>query len=424
MADVVKGNEKPKTRYRQISAYGGRRIIHSDTYLNGNKISSSEANQGYSSSGRQVTTSEGHPFRSSKRKGEADIGGDFFTQKRFVVPFNKERFRVGSVTSPPFFKQSVYRGPILAIDPIGTAYPPDSTSSNGQLDSVGATAIARVKPTNPVASLTAALVELRREGLPSLAGSTTWRSRAVTVRNAGDEYLNVQFGWKPLINDVTKFTSGASLAGTVIKQYKQGIGKPTRRGYNFPTTRTTTTTLIGTGNPWGPSGYSDFFIPSSTPGTIYRERSIVQRRWFSGAFTYFFPHDIFGSEKLADYAILAHQLGLEPTPEVLWQVTPWSWAVDWFSNTGDVISNWTSFHIDGLVMLYGYMMEHTIVTDTYSMYGFRIDGKDVQVDDVSKVVETKIRRGANPYGFGVSWSGLSAFQTSILAALGVTKGRR
>lgn len=126
---------------------------------------------------------------------------------------------------------------------------------------------------------------------------------------------------------------------------------------------------------------------------------------------------------MADYAILAHQLGLEPTPDVLWQVTPWSWAVDWFSNTGDVISNWSSFHIDGLVMRWGYVMEHTLITDTYSLIGARtFDGVARPVSDVTFVTETKVRRKANPYGFGVSYGALSAFQSSILVALGMSKG--
>jgi hypothetical protein len=35
----------------------------------------------------------------------------------------------------------------------------------------------------------------------------------------------------------------------------------------------------------------------------------------------------------------------------------------------------------------------------------------------------KVREQASPVGFSVSWDGLSPFQLSILAALGMTRGR-
>jgi len=77
------------------------------------------------------------------------------------------------------------------------------------------------------------------------------------------------------------------------------------------------------------------------------------------------------------------------------------------------------------VLAYGYMMEHTIVSDTYSMTGITdVNGNPVSIPNLTLVTETKVRQVANPYGFGVSWDGLTSFQGSILAALGLTKGRR
>jgi hypothetical protein len=305
------------------------------------------------------------------------------------------------------------------------------TSSNNQLDAFGTTAIARVKPTNPVAGLTAALTELHREGLPNLIGSTTWRDRAHAASSAGDEYLNYQFGYRPLANDIASFANGVVQAHDVIERYKQGIGKTVRHSYDFPSVNTLVSSSVSapTQQPYFHTGvgYSNMYGDSrgkGSTGVLVTERRLIQHRWFRGAFTYFFP-ETFLSGKLRDYAILAQQLGLEPSPALLWQITPWSWAIDWFSNVGDVISNWTSFHQDGLVLLWGYQMEHTIVSDTYSLIGARYNNGDlVPVQDLTLVTETKIRRGATPYGFGLNIGSLSGFQQSILAALGLTKGRR
>jgi len=289
---------------------------------------------------------------------------------------------------------------------------------------MGTTAISRVKPTNPVSGLTAALTELRREGLPHLIGSQTWKERASAAQAAGGEYLNVEFGYMPLANDIAGFAYGVSSASDVIKRYKQGIGKNMRRSFEFETERSTKEQLLGTTNrPYTGIGGSNMWSGgSSSTGALFRTTRVERRRWFSGCFTYYFPSEIFGSKRMSDYAILAKQLGLNPTPDVLWQVTPWTWAVDWFSNTGDVISNWSAFHIDGLVMRWGYMMEHSIIRDTYSLVGARdVSGNPQPVSDVTFVTETKVRVKATPYGFGIDLGGLSPFRLSILAALGLSR---
>jgi len=130
-------------------------------------------------------------------------------------------------------------------------------------------------------------------------------------------------------------------------------------------------------------------------------------------------------QEIARKAFLAKEiLGIDLDGEVIWNLMPWSWAIDWFANAGDVISNAQSVRDDGLIMRYGYMMEHTIVKDTYIReyprafrYGLPMSSH------VTLVTETKLRRRANPFGFGLSWDGLDAFQLSILAALGIKKGR-
>jgi hypothetical protein len=121
-------------------------------------------------------------------------------------------------------------------------------------------------------------------------------------------------------------------------------------------------------------------------------------------------------------ALLAKQVGADPSPETIWNLAPWSWALDWFSNTGSVVQNISSFQSDGHVLAYGYMMEHSSSTDTYSLDGCTLtNGQPLEIPVFTLTTEVKKRRKANPYGFGVRWDGLSAFQYSILAALGITR---
>jgi hypothetical protein len=160
-------------------------------------------------------------------------------------------------------------------------------------------------------------------------------------------------------------------------------------------------------------------------GSVYLLREIERRTWFSGCFTYYLPTGYESRNGISKLAAQADRLfGLKPGPETLWNLAPWSWAVDWFSNTGDVISNLEDFKLHGLVMRYGYIMEHTIVRDTYN---FVLDTNfgvlRPKVSPVVLVTETKKRRAANPFGFGLTWDGISTFQASIAAALGISRGR-
>lgn len=107
------------------------------------------------------------------------------------------------------------------------------------------------------------------------------------------------------------------------------------------------------------------------------------------------------------------------TPEVLWELAPWSWAVDWFSNTGDVIHNISTLGYDGLVMEYGYMMTHTQYDRRVEATAL-VNGVSVSARTVSRR-ETKRRTVATPYGFGIDDTTLSPRQLAILAALGLSR---
>jgi hypothetical protein len=104
-------------------------------------------------------------------------------------------------------------------------------------------------------------------------------------------------------------------------------------------------------------------------------------------------------------------------------LTPWSWAIDWFSNAGDVVSNLSDWATDGLVMKYGYIMEHSRHERTYYLDGpSQYNFLDRQIPaTVTTWSETKLRRAASPFGFGVSWEGMTPRQLAITAALGITR---
>ncbi len=377
--------------------------------------------------GKQFTVSEGHRWPAARTKGKwsGDSGGEFFTQKSYAE-INSTFLSLSKRTYPfgpgPIFRDSSYEGHVYATNPVtrGWSYPVSTYSNNDTLDELGATAIARCKPTNSIADLATALGELLHDGLPHLPGVHTWRDRTAINRKAGSEYLNVVFGWLPLVGDVTDVSKAVKNAGQILKQYERDAGKQVRRQYHFPSEETSVDEEVQPfATPYMSPANSD--IQALFSGRVIKTRKVSRSRWFSGAFTYWLPTGTDSRSRLLRHMYLAdHLLGTRLDPESLWNLAPWSWAVDWFSNTGDVISNLTAWALDGLVMRYGYMMEHSIVRDTYS---YENTGGSIpdSVPPISFVTETKIRRKANPFGFGIHWEDLSPFQWSILIALGLAR---
>lgn len=378
--------------------------------------------------GSEVTCSENHgvTWRSRSKRGfGGDIGGEFFNQKRYVKanPPSQAMKIAGIRRSNGDIRSVSYNGPILpASFATGNMFPPFVEASKEELNEMGAEAVARCKPTNSVADLSTFIGEIFKEGIPKMIGSQTWRERSLNTRNAGSEYLNFEFGWKPLVGEVRSVADAISRADTVIKQYRRDSGKMVRRRYEFPTETTTESSIVFTSTSvFLPVSTGDLYDPLSTnQGRVRRVRTTTRRKWFSGAFTYHLPDSNVASLMNAG-AEAKKLLGLSLDPETLWNLTPWSWAVDWFSNAGDVISNLSDYATDGLVMRYGYLMEHSIVEDTYIWEGPTGLVLGNLPSSLTLVSETKLRVRANPFGFGFTWDGLSDRQGAILAALGMSR---
>jgi len=312
----------------------------------------------------------------------------------------------------------------LALDV--SSCPAAGNSSQSQLDAIGAKAIALCKPTNAVVNLGTFLGEFLKDGLPRLP-LDLWREGTQGILKRGaDDYLNVQFGYLPVFNDIARFVEQVKHVDTVVKQFERDSGRLVRRRFHFPS-RNDVSFVSGPPSRGycSPSMDNPCYngtLPSSTPTNLQQIRR--QSRWFAGGFTYYLPNDwtshkgIGGMVTSVDKAFDARL-----TPETLWNLAPWSWAVDWFSNVGDVLNNISDWATYDLVMRYGYMMEHSINTDIYTLAKQAIfsDAKLRADCSISLVTETKMRRRANPFGFGLSWNSLSKFQLSIAAALGISK---
>jgi hypothetical protein len=147
--------------------------------------------------------------------------------------------------------------------------------------------------------------------------------------------------------------------------------------------------------------------------------------YFKGAYSYYWPTSITGVDKMVEFEKKANAvLGSRLTPEVLWQLAPWSWLADWFGNVGDIISNATALSNDNLVIRYGYLMRKTQRMSVFTSYENQFLTGLRGAFTRSFAVEQKERVRATPFGFGLNTELFNPLQWSILAALGMTKSPR
>jgi hypothetical protein len=316
-----------------------------------------------------------------------------------------------------------------------SAAPP--MSSKSQMDAFGTQAIARSLPTNPLSGMGQFLGELR--DLPKLPEINHWRDRVHEFRHqtrhvdfdkmgrdAAGEYLNGVFGWAPFVGDLKKFFGTARDTSRQMANYAKGANRVLRRRYNFPVDEATTD--FGGGSAW----YADPPFPTAlvrTPGNIYHMTQVSTKRWLSAAFTYYLPPILPGDNDFVTALNKAKQteayanrlFGLRLTPDLVWKLTPWSWAADWVTTGGDVIHNWSAFANDGLVLKYAYMMEHKSVIETWVLKNLvTTDGRKHELTQ-SRRASSKQRTIGTPYGFGVNSASFTAKQWGVIAALGISK---
>jgi len=386
--------------------------------------------------GVQMTESESH---ARSRDGSYRAGGPFYTS-RVTDVFKPGHVDSASAIFPTHW--DVYSGPVYGSAPSEAemkeiGYKNISRKfgdrNESQMKTDGTNAISYSNPINPASNLGTSLAEAFREGVPTLPGIQSWKQRTNVLKGLGSEYLNYQFGWAPLKEEVSSVVGAARKHRDLLQQYHRGEGSDTHRMFEYPLQRTVTSLPTQTLSFVSGPGWS------STDPKGTRQVSLVRetKRWFEGCFTYGLPSSTDSWRQALGFGSDADQLfGIALSPDVLWELTPWSWAVDWFSNAGEVINNVTNFGLAGLVMRYGYMMEESIervvaegnLPEQTVYYNLKSNGtwSEKQSGPLGSYVNgtesvTKRRVPASPFGFSIGWEGLSPTQLAITAALGITR---
>lgn len=351
----------------------------------------------YYSAGPETFEIVGSESNGRLRDGTWDFGADF----------SVKRERHEYVPHPLVTGNSNHSGQVRIEGPTTswTDLPMPSQPSDIQAFALGGTAIARTRPDSPIFDLANTIGEIRADGIPHAPGTSVMEQTRL-AQKAGDEYLNVQFGWVPLVSSINDFSYAVEHSDEIVRDYQEGANRWHRVEYHWPEETATK---------------SDSYSFSMQPPIGFfqgggRSQRTSKKMWFVGSWYYYLPLGGSMTDKLRRHAAFARKLyGTSLTPETLWQLAPWSWAADWVTNTGDVIGNLSSIGLNGQVLRYGYLMCHTLrETTDYGVYQGRTMRHTI-------LEEEKRRWVAHPFGFGLSYEGLTLQQKAIIAALGLSR---
>lgn len=284
---------------------------------------------------------------------------------------------------------------------------PDIPVSN--LDALGTTLINSVRPAQPSVDLATSVAELISEGkFFSLPGTGT----------LSGEWLNYNLAIAPLISVSKDLKSTIENTDKLLSQYERDAGRLVRRRYELPPVVETGTETSGGFVDLNDLDSSYYYAYISGNWTMTMKKTI--KKSFSGAFTY--PKPPSGWRRTL--AEMEYLYGVKPGIDTAWELVPFSFVADYFTNMGDVLGNLNAFIADGLVMPYAYVTERILyewdVTSSMLYYPAVYGSPELSRSSNTLKLEYVRRQAANPFGFGVDFSDLTLRQFSILAALGIS----
>jgi hypothetical protein len=297
---------------------------------------------------------------------------------------------------------------------------PPVSETDEELATLGASLIGKLAPTAPHNSVYTSLGELRNDGLPSIPFlSFLKKGGGGLPEKVGGEWLNYQFGIAPTISDVKSILATVKKADKLWRQYQRDSGRLVRRRFDMDPTIETTSGVIANSSSVVPIGTTGGHW--SSIGPVTHTTTTTRKRSFSAAYLYYVDDSsLAGMDGWLERANYLY--GWKPNPSSAYNLTAWSWLLDWFTNTGDVIDNISLYLEDPFLTRWAYIMEETSVVRTVSQSLISNEGLGYTAS-IRFTTNIKKRRKVNPLHLGFKGEALNGHQLGILAALGATKFR-
>jgi hypothetical protein len=286
------------------------------------------------------------------------------------------------------------------------------------------------KPDKPYMGLANAIYELK--DLSSMVSGLKNQFNVSGLKDIANFNLAVNFGWLPLLSDCRKLYESQTGIQRSLERLVRNNGRPIRR--NIPVDNKYAETSFDVLDEYDgrPPGMSNPTLVTQAYASDFHHRIThrwKKRIWFSGEFVYWLPNrnDYPGMSERAWRSWMVRRLyGLRPTPSVIYKAIPWSWLLDWATNTGSILSNLEPSVAERLVSNYAYTMRSIESENTHAVSGniSGFGGHPVPVSASTSIARIwKERIYCYPFGFRLKTEDLSPFQLSILGSIAASKGR-
>jgi hypothetical protein len=257
----------------------------------------------------------------------------------------------------------------------------------------------KTNPSRPYVDLGVLIGELR--DIPNLLR----RAGGSLIRRYGSANLTYEFGIKPLVSDIRKLVQFQGVTDSRIKELNILRDKGLRK--TIVLDRLSKTGRLN-------ELVQSYGIRVTTP-IDYTTKCTVKghARWVP---TTVLPQTHDGMRRIANRALY----GLTVDFSTAWELMPWSWLIDWCSNTGDFLA--ANRNSVGASMTKCAIMRHTIthaISESVSSTGTY----PWTISPIYNKYETRYRRQVSP-GISASIPFLSGRQLGILASIGVTRRSR
>lgn len=317
------------------------------------------------------------------------------------------------------------------------AYSPLATGT--QLRGYQNSAYYSARPDPPSTTLLTTVIELLRGDLPSIVGNLrkfiTQTDRKKFLSYAGSESLNIQFGWAPIIGEFANVLKILLQLDSMVygdSNYRR------HRAIDGPTVSSSTRESGGFTNLNTPFNAGTVMVKGTTGGSrglqcatveYLRTSTVTENYRFSAKFRGLAKPDAKATRYYENAQRILRDLGVGD-PAILWELTPWSWLIDYFAHIGQAITNASVYSPQSgqYAQDYAYWTRQTVHT---------VDVSDARITQVlspsdsfdelritsrpSYVIRSRVREHVSPFGFGTKFGSLSAGQLGILVSLGLAR---
>jgi hypothetical protein len=382
---------------------------------------------GAESTTRASTTDTGHPFGSIKVL-RSHISLDAYLNNGaswYRGPVFVSHGKVANATPYSYGPLAANTASLLSITPTNR-----QATANRYF--------AMTAPDRKIGSLGSTLIELIRGDVPSLLKNFQEMMAAYkNVRNyAGAEALNIMFGWTPLIQEWANIIKvGMGLERVIY--YESFRRKRQWDGPTYSASGSASSFLSYLGTPY--AQFPTLGLPGETTGGSSGLGGSIAATQFrdTAVEDYHFTSKYTGlakagrrAESFSDQAMdVAKRMGVIDDPEMIWDLTPYSWLVDWFTTMGESIANANVYSPLSGKYNVDYAYVTTRQTTSYERTLLRVPSagwvRSLSVTSArgEQITVAKWRDRATPFGFGTQLGSLSASQFAILVALGFAKTR-